>query len=418
MRNDIKLTTVDASISDRSSGRRVNATIAFNISYDSPSPERAQKVVEDLVAVYLEENAKARAESISQTTAFLGQEAERVARQIQEIEANLAAFKKRNADRLPDSSAVTAQIAERIQSDIARLDRDLNSVQERRLYLEGQLAVVRPTVPPTVTTMGEPVLTPEDRLRVLEAQHASAIAMYHESHPDIRRMEREIAALKTIVADAKRTAVVPKPDNPAYIALASQLESTKREISQLSATRDDLRGKLKVQEAKLQQIPEVEREYRDLTRDYDNAQARYKDIKAKQMQAEIAQELEKDRKAERFTLGEPASYPERPIRPNRPAIALIGLVASVGGGVGVAWLRELIDPSIKGPLELARLAAVPVLTAIPYIETRRERSNRSRRGAVVAAALAVLAVLFFLAVHVFLKPLPDIWEGVLRRVLI
>ena len=40
MRKDIKLTTVDANMSDRSSGRRVNATIAFKISYDSPHPEQ------------------------------------------------------------------------------------------------------------------------------------------------------------------------------------------------------------------------------------------------------------------------------------------------------------------------------------------------------------------------------------------
>ena len=57
------------------------------------------------------------------------------------------------------------------------------------------------------------------------------------------------------------------------------------------------------------QIPEIEREYRDLTRDYDNAQTRYREIKAKQMQAEVAQELEKDRKAERFSLGEPRNCP-------------------------------------------------------------------------------------------------------------
>ena len=58
MRKDIKIATVDANISDRSSGRRVNATIAFNISYDSPHPDRAQKVVNELVTLYLNENVK------------------------------------------------------------------------------------------------------------------------------------------------------------------------------------------------------------------------------------------------------------------------------------------------------------------------------------------------------------------------
>ena len=48
--------------------------------------------------------------------------------------------------------------------------------------------------------------------------------------------------------------------------------------------------------------------------------------------------------------------PERPFSPNRPAIVLIGLVASLGSGLGLAWLRDAFDPSVKGPLELARIA--------------------------------------------------------------
>ncbi len=131
------------------------------------------------------------------------------------------------------------------------------------------------------------------------------------------------------------------------------------------------------------QIPEIEREYRDLTRDYDNAQTRYREVKAKQMQAEVAVELEKDRKAERFTLGEPANLPEKPIRPDRPRIALVGLVASLGAGLGLAWLRDLFDRSVKGPWELARIASVPILTPIPYIETEGERRRNRRRAWIV-----------------------------------
>src|SRR5262249_58706286 len=126
------------------------------------------------------------------------------------------------------------------------------------------------------------------------------------------------------------------PDNPAYIALASQLENTKRDLLNLSALKEDLRAKQRAYDARLLQIPEIEREYRDLTRDYDNAQTRYRDVRAKQMQAEVAVELEKDRKGERFTLSEQANLPEKPFSPDRPRIMLIGLVASLGGGLGLA----------------------------------------------------------------------------------
>src|SRR5215470_18051462 len=429
MHRDIKLSTVDASVSDRRSGQRVNATIAFRISYDAPDPDRAQKVVADLVSLYLDENVKARQQSVAQTTAFLAEEADRLAKQIQEIETNLAAFKRRYADRLPDSAAVNMQLSDRVNSEILRVERDMSMLQDRKLYLEGQLALVKPNTPPP-TTAGEQVLTPEDRLRALQAQYATSSAKYGADHPDIRRLQREIAALKAEVGTSagsetgqskqgnRQSGVEAsqRPDNPAYIALSSQLENTKRELLSLAALKEDLRAKQRAYDARLLQIPEIEREYRDLTRDYDNAQTRYREVKAKQMQAEVAMELEKDLKAERFTLSEPATRPQKPVSPNRLGIIFGGFVASLGGGLGLAWLRDLFDRSVKGPWELGRFASVPILTPIPYIETQGERKRNRRRALVLGCLVVLAAVAFVIGVHLFLKSLPDLWEGLTRRV--
>ena len=474
MRKDIKLTTVNADISDRSSGRRVNATIAFTISYDSPQADRAQKVVNELASLYLDENVKARQQSVAETTAFLAQEADRLATQIQDIETNLAQFKRRYAGRLPDSSAVNMQLAERTGSELLRIERELSTLQERKLALEAQLPVVAPNAPPATNTAGERGLTPAERLRALQAQYTSASAVYGADHPDIRRMQREIAALsaetgasgkeadnadklkkleadlvalrglysedhpdiqriKRSMAALKAFAVkqgttagvvdklpvvnpIQKPDNPAYIALTTQIEGAKRELSKLSALSNDLRAQQRTYDSRLLQIPEIEREYHDLTRDYDNAQTRYREVKAKLMQAEVSQELEKDRKAERFSLGEPANLPEKPFSPNRPAVALIGLIAALGSGLGLAGLREAFDASVKGPLELARLATVPILTAIPYIETRWERVGSRRRTWTAVCLISLLAIALLLGVHFFLKPLSVLLDSLTRRI--
>lgn len=474
MRGDITLSFVDANISDRSSGRRVNATIAFKISYDSPDPARAQKVVNDLALQYLNENVKVRQQSVAETAAFLGEEADRVAKQLQEIESNLAEFKRRYVGRMPDSSPANMQLAERTESELLRVEREIPMLQDRKLSLEAQLRLIKPNTPAATITAGEPASTPEDRLRALETQYASASAVYGAEHPDIKRMQREIAALRaeTVApmkagaaadnlkeledqlaalrkryaedhpdiqrlrrsiaalkaAESRETAAprlpgkgpalhsTPRPDNPLYIALTAQLDSTTRDLTQLAALRNDLRAKQRTYDMRLLQIPEIEREYRDMTRDYENAQTRYREVKAKQTQAEVAQELEKDRKAERFTLSEPANLPESPSRPNRVRIALMGLAASMSGGVGLAWFREALDPSVKGPLELARIARVPILTAIPYIETRRERLGKRRRTWMVACVFTLLGVAFLLGIHLFLKPLPEVWEGVIRRI--
>jgi len=477
MRRDIRLTTINADISDRRSGYRVNATIAFTISYDAPDPERAQAVVSEIVSLYLHENIKVRRQSVAETTAFLTQEADRLAAQIKATEARLAEFKRRNVGRMPDSSAVNVQLAERTEAELQRVDRETSLLQDRKLSIESQLALVRPNLPPAAAPApGAPVdrsSSPEDRLRALQAQYASAAAVYGADHPDVRRLQREIAALRveTGAADRGDTAEQrrrleaelaaakerygddhpdvqrlkrsvasldssdvraspsPKaserrpagessqrPDNPAYVLLTTQLEAVNRELRQLAVLKEDLRAKQRAYDARLLQIPDVEREYREITRDYDNALARYREIKTKQLTAEGAVELEKDLKAERFSLSEPANLPQKPYSPNRPVIALMGLVASFGSGLGLAFLREAIDSSVKGPLNLARIATAPILGSIPYIETQRERLGRRRKVLAMTALVALLVCVFVAGIHVFVKPLPELLESVTRRI--
>ena len=195
MRKDIKLTTVNADISDRSSGRRVNATIAFKISYDAPQPDNAQKVVEELAAVYLNENVKARQQSVAETTAFLAQEADRLAKQIQEIEAKLAAFKRRNVGRMPDSSAVNVQLADRTEAELQRVEREMSLLQDRKLSLEAQLAFIKPNSVRDRHARGahpDPGRAPQCAAGRLPASPG----VYGADHPDVRRVQREIAALK------------------------------------------------------------------------------------------------------------------------------------------------------------------------------------------------------------------------------
>jgi uncharacterized protein involved in exopolysaccharide biosynthesis len=493
MRKDIKLTTVDASVSDRSSGQRVNSTIAFHLSYDAPRPEPAQQVVEALVTLYLNENVKARQQSVAETTAFLEQEAARVAEQLRDTEARLAEFKRRNAGALPDSMNVNMQLAERTNADLQRVDRDISLLEDRREGLQRQLTLIDPHLPvPVVAVAGadaaQKSATPEERLRALKAQYAASIAIYSTDHPDVKRLAREIAALELQVGDAAPAAAADRapsnlaqleaqlaalrklyaadhpdiqrltrtiaalrtqgagtsaspvpgsagnpgvdggaaavatagaapaatpakgrarpPDNPAYVALVTQIDTVRRELTQLAAQRNDLRARQRSYDARLMQIPEVEREYRELTRDYDNAQTRYREIRAKQMQAAVAQELERDRKAERFSVGEPANLPERPVSPNRLRIVLAGLAGALVAGFGLAFVHDALDPSIKGPLDLARLVSVPILTAIPYIETRHEHAGRVRRNVAMMALFLIAGAAFLAAIHVYLKPLP------------
>ena len=142
---------------------------------------------------------------------------------------------------------------------------------------------------------------------------------------------------------------------------------------------------------------------------------RYKELKAKQMQAEVAESLEKDRRAERFSLIDPPQLPERPQSPNRPLILIAGMLLSLGGGVGIAAVREGLDRSVKGSRELARLVSVPVLGVIPYVETPAERRRRNATVKFSLLLLAAAGVLTIVFIHYFVIQLPVLWYIATRK---
>ena len=463
MRDDIRLDIVNADVIDRRSGNKTTATIAFTLSYDGETPEGAQKVANELTTLYLNENLKTRQEKAAQTSVFLAEEVRRLSQHISDTESKLAAFKAQNVGRLPELVGLNMQLRDRTDSELLETDRQISVLQERKFYLEGQLAQMKPNSP-MISAGGERILDSSERLKALEAQYASLTGIYSPEHPDVIKMQREINALrretgggdsaaeqekrltgmraefaslrekysenhpdviklKRAIASLEQAAAAPrattprtvKPENPAYITLQSQLRAAEKELQTLQAKRNDLKAKMATYEARIEQTPQVERVYLDLNRDHENSLRRYQELKAKQMEAEVAQELEKGSKGERFSLIDPPQYPEKPDSPNRPAILLLGLLLSIGGGLSYGTILESLDQSVKSSKELLSLGLAPLLATIPYMVNDAERSHKRKTRAVVATSGLAMLVVVVVLIHMLWMPLDVLWYSILRR---
>lgn len=466
MRKDIKMNTVSADVVDPRSGRPTVATIAFTISFDSESQALAQKVANELVSLYLNENIKSRSEMTAQTSAFLTDETAKLAEQIATLESQLATFKEDNAGQLPELVQLNMQLMDRTEREIADVDREIRSSQERKIFLDAQLAQIDP-MQSVFSQGGERVLSPADRLKSLQTKYLSMSANYGENfpdlvklrkemellrievgkvdthdelyareielqtrvqdtkrkyaaeHPDVKRLERElegvVSARKMLGSDSKTAKSDEIPDNPAYIQLTSQVDAADTTIRALQIKRKELVAKLTDYEQRLTQSPQVEREFREMSRGYDNAWAKYKELKAKQMEAQLAQVMETERRGERFTLIEPPELPEKPLKPNRVAILVLGLVFSFAGGVGTVAVSENADATVRGARGVTALITIPPLAAIPNIETAADRRRRRLRQAGTVAAISVTIGSAIALVHFFFMPLDVLWYALQRR---
>ncbi len=514
MRKDIRLDLVNSDVTDRRSGGKTSATIAFTLSYDSQSAEKAQKVANELTSLYLNENLQIRKQKADETSSFLAKEAEELGKRISEIEEDLSGFKRKNQGSTPELAQINMSMRDRTDNELLDTDRAMASIEERRFYLEAQLAQIKPNTP-IISGTGERILDPADRLKTLRAQYAGMEGIYSREHPDMKRMRRQmqaleretgspqdgseeskqltrlktdlaalrnryaddhpdmiklrsaIAALEKPVAAAgsqearqlarlksalanlgdrygsdhaevvKLRGVIAalekpvaaasdqkaasdrrtrKPENPAYLTLQAQLEGLNTEARALKQRREELHSRLTMIESRLEKTPEVEREYLDLSRDRENTVVRYRQVKAKLMEAEVAQELEQARKSERFSLIDPAQFPEKPRSPNRPAILLIGVLLALGGGVGSVGLLEVLDSSVRNSKDLSRTLAIPLLSVIPYIvnEADRRRAEFPVKWLPLAAIVGIVAAPA--AIHFLWIP-PDVfWFSLLRGV--
>lgn len=464
LRDDIKLDMISADVVDPRSGRPTQATIAFALSFTSQSPSMAQQVANELVSLYLNENVKHRTQAVSETNDFLAIEADKLRTHISELESALADFKEKNSTSLPELQQLNLQLMDRNEQQINEIDKQLASLQERKIYLESELAQISPILE-SYSATGARIFSSSDRLKALQSEYIALSAKYSPNHPDVLKARKEIAALENEVGgvdkaeiskqlldkkaelaqlsekysadhpDVKRLSltisrletelqavprkkpksVAEKPDNPAYIQLQAQLQSAKSEINALQQSKKSIKNKIADYEKSLRASPQVERKYHDLNLDYENSMMKYREVKAKQMEADMSKTMEADRKGERFSLIEPPIYPEKPLKPNRTIIVLLGLIIALSTGFGYALFRASIDPGIYGINDLKAITGAAPLIVIPILYSEAELTKKSQVKWWLFATPIVVLIVVLLIVHLAYAPLDVLWYALQRK---
>src|SRR5262249_28111929 len=68
-----------------------------------------------------------------------------------------------------------------------------------------------------------------------------------------------------------------------------------------------------------------------------------------------------------FKVIDPAHLPLRPVWPNRPAFLAIACLLGLGTGLGVGFLREFSDSTLRDEDEVSSRLKLPVLASVPLV---------------------------------------------------
>jgi succinoglycan biosynthesis transport protein ExoP len=462
-RSAVSIKPISAEVVDPRSGRPSLAIIAFSLSFDGENPSKVQKITNEITTLYLDENLKDRTAQTKSTSDFLTAESDVLSGQLEDLDEKIAFFKEKNKGALPEQNQFNLSVVDRTELQINDLDFQIKELQKRKIQLEGDLTQISPSAP-TMLSNGQMVLGKADRLKALQSQIRQYESIYHPQHPSLQRIRREINALldgsdglgdqhkemveqlsqerdilatlegkytadhskilqsKRVIdglelslADSVQMDAEVTPDNPAYLVLRTRLNATNEDIRNNSEKIKVLRVKIERYEGYLSRAPQIEKEYQYLLRDYHNTRIKYQEIRAKTMSADLAQNLESERKGERFTLIQPPELPIDPVSPNRTAMVFLAVILGLGVGLGVVIMLEAMSAAVFGAAEVTALTGIAPLAIIGYMETQEEEGHHNRKRILIVLGLICIGLLAMLLFHLFVKPLDVTWYILLRK---
>jgi polysaccharide chain length determinant protein (PEP-CTERM system associated) len=368
--------TVPEPVAATTEPRRLDA---FVVSYSDADPARAQRVTDKLANVFVEESSKSREQRAQDTSAFITTQLSASQARLSKLEVQLRRAKESHIGQLPEQTQANLQTLSGLRQQMDANATQLRGEQDRLSMIERQLEGMKGGA--ALALQGRPgasgadttAASPEVRVIMLQRELAAARLTYTDKHPEIIRLQDELAtARKDAAADHQRPAeerAAQLQIDPAYRQLTSDQEMVRIRIRELTRADADVRRQISAYQARVESAPMVEQQLSSLQREFDLEKQQYSDLSGKLHAANMAESVEKNGRGEQFTVLYPASYPGDPVKPVPLRVMLLSIVTGLSLGAVLTLGREYMDRSVHNVRELRDELEVPVLGEIVRIQS-------------------------------------------------
>ncbi len=460
---DAEVNMISADVLDPQRGVG-KATIAFTIAFSDRSPLLAQAVANELVSLFLNENTRTRTLRAAKTTDFLKDEAEKLQKEIDGFETRIMDYKARFGNSLPEMLKINLDAIDRARDELRQTESDIRIARDRIIFLSESLHQARDE--PSLNPVGTP-LSKDEQLRLLKSEYIRLSSLYTPRHPDTMRVKRQIQNLQPDFTGDSSEQVIRKelvkaendlvllkekysanhPDvikqaqsvdslskalkksvgskagvnqsdfqgNAHYLSLSGQLRTSEHELQYLKTVRAELHDNINLLQSYIDKTPLVEKEYQDLLRLRQASINKFAELEAKYREAKLAQTMEEEQKGESFTIIEPPIAPDKPDKPNRKKIMLMGMGAGLGLGLVLSLLLEMLKDVIRGPKALERFSGIKPIVCIPYIETPQDIEQCKKKTRLIGYSVLVTLITVIALTHFLVMPLEIIWAKFLNK---
>jgi polysaccharide chain length determinant protein (PEP-CTERM system associated) len=344
---------------------------AFLLSYAGSTPGEAQRVADTLARVFVEASSRTREARAEDTSAFIATQLASSKARLDQIESRLRTAKESYMGRLPEQTQSNLSIAAGMRQQLESTAIALRGEQDRLSMIERQIDGMKQGAGDIALSGRGSMSSSQVRVLQLQQELANARGVYTEKHPEIQRLQEDLAAAKRdAAADRER----PEEDrlqtlqvDPGYRQLLADRETARLRVRDLQRAESQMRAQVASYQSRVEAAPMVEQQLASLQREYDLEKRQYSELSNKLQSAELAENLERRRGGEQFQVLYAAYVPRQPESPNVMRLLLLGVALGIalGGAAGVA--REYLDRSVHDLRGLQAEFDVPVLGEISRI---------------------------------------------------
>src|SRR5487761_994552 len=320
---------------------RVPNSRLIEVQFAAQDPQLAAQVVNAHLQNYIEANFKSRYDATMQASQFLSSELEELRSKMEKSEDAEVAYERQHQIWMVDASQNTTT------QKLSDLSKALTDVQTQLTQKEAAFELAHSANAQSLTAVRESPAV-QDLVKQksgLDAKYAEALNQFGPNYPKVQRLKAQLNNVQSQLEAAKQ-------------GIIHQIDSDYRETQ---AREILLEHDLNRQEALADNMSQKLVQYNLLKHDADSNKELYDGLLQKLKEAGIAAGL----RSSNIRVVDPALVPSTPARPQKARNILLAFLVGIVGGVGLAFLREYLDDTVKSPDDIQTLTGLPSLAVVP-----------------------------------------------------
>ncbi len=333
------------------------------VTYESPNPQWAAELVNKLVARHLER--RARLSQQSEARQFYEQQREILGQKSQAAEAELDAFNRRQGmeSLTPDQRKALRARLDGLQTTLANSETELAEGTARIQFLTNEIKNYPRNIP-TESKIAQNQQYIKPKILDLELQRNELLSKYTATSVKVRDIDRQIAEARRLMENDKEIlAETTSAVNPAYQALEVDLAQTKAQMAAVAARVDALRSQIGTSRQTVAHLDEINSEQERLEQAVTSAKQAFLTYSKKEEEARFSTALDESSFVD-IAVAEPAEVPTAPLKSKQAFMLIVGSLMSLATGVGLAFVRDRLDPSVKSAAEAQNVSGLPILAEV------------------------------------------------------